>query len=96
MNEYTLGQSVKLQTAFLDEESSPINPITVRCTVRSPDGEKITYVAPDVTNPELGLFRLILQADLAGLWVYRWEGDSPDFDLYQRKENTFYVNHSSL
>lgn len=77
MGIYRRGQSVRLTCAFTDADGAPANPTTVTCTVESPAGTETTYTSastPAITNPSTGAFQLILTADQAGRWWYRWAG----------------------
>lgn len=74
MGIYNKGQSVRLMVAFTDAAGAAANPTTVTCKVEKPNGTETTYTTPTITNPETGIYQLIVVPDQMGGWRFRWEG----------------------
>lgn len=76
MNNYTLGQSPKLQATFRDDAGTLTDPTTVVFKVRTPGGVETTYTSADgVANDSPGVWSYQLAPlDEAGTWAYRVVG----------------------
>lgn len=88
---YTFGQQIALYAdTYTDENGDPVDPGTVKCLVQEPgeDGTEAIYeygVDPELTRISTGKYKLVITPDTAGLWRFRWEGDT------QAAEDTFEV-----
>jgi len=52
---------------------TPANPTTVTLRVRQPGGITTVYTGIQLANPATGVFELVVDVAVAGLWLYRWE-----------------------
>lgn len=68
------GQSRRYIATITDEDGNPINPLSVRFKVLSPDGSVVTAnLTPDST----GVFSGTSTFDAQGSWIIRFETESP-------------------
>lgn len=82
-NEYSSGTRVELTAAFTNNLGAPIDPTLVTFRYIDPDsGAIVTLVFgtdPEITNPEVGTYKLNLDVVSEGMWIWRAEGtDTPE------------------
>lgn len=70
---YKVGQTVLIKAYFRDVDENLVDPDTVTITVRAPDG---TLTNPPNTNPSVGEYHTAQLLDQAGIWRWRWEGQT--------------------
>lgn len=86
MNEYDVGDGVRMEVTFKDVEGAPVDPTVVACLVHAPDG---TEVAPAIVNEaDVGEFSAQVLASMPGTYRYRFTG-SGSVDVVE--EGRFYV-----
>ena len=71
INEYLIGQQIRLASTFSDSDGLNTNPTAVVLTVRAPDGTKTT---PAAINSATGHYYADITPTAAGEWHYRWAG----------------------
>lgn len=75
-NTYDVGDLVRVSTVFTDAIlEGAIDPDVVKLSVKTPDGDVVTYVYGTdaiVERDSLGNFHADLDVDQSGTWVYRW------------------------
>ena len=73
MNLYTKGQSVRVRGIFKNESGSLIDPTTVRCTWKCPNGAVVTKtynVDAAVIRESTGSYYADISADQEGIYYY--------------------------
>ena len=70
MATHDIGDKVTLQVTFTDSAGDPVDPTTVSCTVRSPNG---TLTAPS-TQGTAGVYTATVEPTTPGTWYYRFAG----------------------
>jgi hypothetical protein len=73
INVYDVGDRVRLSGSF-SINGVKTNPTLAQCRVMGPDGEPITYIAPDVVNDDVGDFHVDVSVNQGGRWYYKWIG----------------------
>ncbi len=71
MNEYLLGQTVRLNGRLLNELDQPIDATSVVCKVLGPTDAQSQNV--NVSTISTGVFYSLVTPDEAGVWRYRFE-----------------------
>jgi hypothetical protein len=97
MASYLLGQSIVLEATFTGaDDVTPADPDTVTLVVESPSGQLTTYQygQPGMTNPDVGLYRVVLQSDEVGHWRYSWSGQTDD--VRPTAEQSFWVHAGTV
>lgn len=74
MSDPIIGSTVTIQATFKDINGALVDPV-VTLTVNDPSGD-VTTPAP--TNPSVGVYQHELDLNEAGIWKWRWEGDSTE------------------
>ena len=97
-NSYDRGDLTRLSVTFTDplDGDMPINPTTVTCQVRAPDGTVTTYTYgedAEVVQDGAGKYHLDLLITASGAWHYRWAGTGA---CTAADEVTFRVRASSV
>ena len=75
MNSYLVGQTVVLSTTVRNVLNQLVNPTTVTCTVKRPDGTTTNVI---LDNPTVGNYEGNLTVTQNGMHYYRFEADEPD------------------
>lgn len=70
-NRYFVGQLVRASVIFTVADVAT-NPTTVTVSVRDPDG---TVTTPQAQPDSTGHYHVDINADTAGEWQYRFEGE---------------------
>lgn len=78
-NTYNIGTTVKCRAVFTDKDlGTPIDPTVVTFSTRKPDDS--VYSLPDndplIVRESVGIFFVLLLADLVGDWWYRFNGST--------------------
>lgn len=73
-----LGSVVPLDVAITDENSAPINPSTITCTITLPDD---TVETPSPANPSTGTYTVDYLPTLAGMHQVVWTTTGPALAL---------------
>lgn len=75
-NSYDLGDLVRVSAPFtLVSSGAAVDPTVVKCSVRDPSGNVVTYVYltdAALVRDSAGNYHLDVDADEAGTWCYRW------------------------
>lgn len=77
MNEYLLGQTVRVKTATpFSVDGVATDPTTITLRIEDPAGAEsvYTYGAAQVQRAGVGDYYKEITVTLAGLWAQRWEG----------------------
>lgn len=74
---FLVGDTVKLTNTF-KVSGTATDPTSVTLTVTDPSGNDTT---PSPTNSATGVYTYDLAVDEAGVWIVKWEGDSPAADV---------------
>ena len=77
MNDYNVGDQVRLTATFTDSVGAVADPTTVTCLVRRryqyPTVTTTTYTYPaTVTKSGTGVYYVDVTPDTEGIWDYRW------------------------
>jgi hypothetical protein len=95
-NTYKLGTSVRARVVFRDVDGELIDPATVVCMVKKPDGAETSYtygVDAGVVRDEAAVYHFWIATPDAGTYAYRWKGiDAVEVD----NEDTFEVDESAF
>lgn len=86
-----VGSVVEKEATFRDTDGNLANPTTVTATVKKPDA---TTAAGTVNNVSTGQYDVLFDADQAGLWFYRINGEGNNTDTIF--EGSFCVKASSV
>lgn len=81
---YDIGDRVNLQVTLTDTEGEVLDPDDVICTVRAPGG---TESAPEVSNPEPGVYTATVEPDASGTWYYRFAGTDGSGNLVAQEKD---------
>lgn len=95
MNTYDIADLVTVTVAFTQEDGTFVDPATVICRVRVPDGtvHVYTYLTDtELIRDSLGHFHVDINATAAGAYYYRWEGTGAQ----AAGEQKFYVRPSKF
>ena len=65
------GTEITMTGTFKNSAGVLTDPTTVVVTVRSPAG---TTTTPSVGHPSTGVYTAVATLDLAGEWIYRFDG----------------------
>ena len=68
---------MELQATFTDKNGAPVDPGTVKVTVKRPSGAEttLTYLTDQpVTKVSTGVYTYAINLDQSGIWYYRWQG----------------------
>ncbi len=77
-NTYDVGDRVRVSASFADEVAAPSDPSPVRLLYRDPAGAVTTLVYgtdSELVRDGVGAYHADLDADAAGTWHYRAEGE---------------------
>ena len=91
---YDIGDLVRLEGTFTDDEDSPLDPPTVRALIRASDGTLTTLVHgtdAEVRNDSVGYYYVDFTIDVAGMWAGRIESTG----LAKSSEETFFLCQKS-
>lgn len=95
-NTYKLGNSVRARVVFRDVDGDLMDPATVVCMVKIPDGTEASYtygVDVGVVREEEAIYHFWIPTPAAGTYAYRWKGiDAVEVD----NEDTFEVDESAF
>ncbi len=78
-NIYDIGDRVRVSASFSDEGAAPSDPSPVRLRYRDPAGTVTTLVYGTdsaLVRDGVGAYHADLDADAAGTWYYRAEGEA--------------------
>lgn len=96
-NTYDYGDVVRLTGTFKNQSDIYVDPGEVRCKIKDPLGNVVTYVhGVDSEVEKLGVGQYAVQVDatIEGRWVYRWEGltsnKGADETVFQVRNSNFY------
>jgi hypothetical protein len=92
-NAYDVGDLVRITGTFRNLEGDLESPSDVVAKVLDPLGVQATFGGGDVIEEGEGVFYMDLEADLTGLWTYRFEGAGT---LISTDEASFYVERSAF
>lgn len=73
MQTFTTGNTVRATVTFTSD-GDPVDPGTVTGTVKDPDGTTTVYTYgsdSELTRSSAGVYRLLIPADIDGLWRVR-------------------------
>lgn len=90
INEYLIGQRVRISAAFTDADGDPADPTTVVLTIKTPAGVTSTL---STTNDTAGSYHSDTTPDAVGQWWYRWVGTGT---VVAAAEGTFLVTPSKV
>lgn len=93
MNDYHVGDVVRLTGAFTNAAGTATNPTTVVVTVRRRDGQTWTYSGGSVSNPATGTFYADHTVTHEGVYDYRIVGTGAVVAAF---EGTFRVPDSQF
>jgi uncharacterized protein YfaS (alpha-2-macroglobulin family) len=74
MSTHDLGDVLRINAIFADDDGEPIDPTTVKADVTDPNGTETTYtysVDAEFTQTAVGEYQLEIELDAAGPWYYR-------------------------
>lgn len=71
MNVFDIGDQVRLGATFTNLAGTLLNPTTVACVARKPDGSTTTLTA---VNESTGVYHADVLVDQSGTWNARWAG----------------------
>lgn len=66
---YPLGALIELEFEIRDETGVLMNTPNPIIAVKSPSDVETVYAPPDVTNPSIGIIRVVIIGDEDGKWV---------------------------
>lgn len=92
MNNYMVGQLIRLTGVFKNASNVAADPDTVACKVRNPAGT-ITSHSPTKSSTGNYYYDLTIPADGEGEWRYRFEGTGA---ITAADEDAFFVRDSSF
>ena len=75
MNNYQVGDLVRVSASFTDASGNAVDPDTVYCDITAPDGTKTTYTYgtdAEVVRDSAGNYHLDVDVTAAGRWCYAW------------------------
>ncbi len=74
--QYLIGSEIRLELKVTKASTgAPITPDAATLTLQPPAGDARVYVYPgDITLDAAGNLSYLLLGDVAGAWLYRWEG----------------------
>lgn len=75
INEYWKGQAVKVSASFTDEDGEAVDPDVVKLSYTNPSGDTVTLEYgedEELFTTAAGHYEVIIDADEAGRWYYRW------------------------
>ena len=93
MNIYDIGNVVNLTADFTTSEGIPIDPSTVALKVLPPGGTIQTYTGAQLTKVSTGVYTYGVLGNVAGIWLYRWEGSG---NITAASDSSFKIVASSL
>lgn len=76
-NKYDIGDQVRIEVVFTDEDGAGADPSVIVCKYRRPNGNTTTLEYGDgegVTRDSEGSYYVDVVTDMPGVWAYRWEG----------------------
>lgn len=71
MTVYVVQTRIRTRATFADLTGAAVNPTTVVCTVKAPDG---TTSTPSVTRTATGIYVADVTLSSAGSWRIAWQG----------------------
>lgn len=71
----TVGETRVISVTFRLTDGTLVDPSNVLLTVRAPDGTETT---PAPSNPSVGVYEHELTFDEAGIWRWRWSGETTE------------------
>lgn len=91
MDSYAPGNTILLEGTITDTTSGlKVDPTTVTCVVRPPNGPVIN---PAVTRKGLGEYSAEVNASVPGIWAYRFVGTGASATA---QEGAFFVRVSTV
>lgn len=70
-----VGETRTVTATFRLSDGTLIDPSAVAFTVQDPSG---VQTSPAVTNTSVGVYAATINFDEAGIWYWRWEGDTAE------------------
>lgn len=93
---YDIGDRVKLEATFADDDGSAVDPDAVHFGIRYPDGASTTYqylVDGLLQRQELGFYSIELPVTMSGKHRYRWVATGPGGSV---EEGYFWANLNAM
>ncbi len=87
-----IGGTIEKQVTFRDTNGDLADPTVVNGNAKNPDG--VSVVASSILNPSVGVYDVLYNGNVAGLWYYRIEGEGGGVDAVI--EGSFCVRESSV
>ena len=75
--QYDIGDVVEVQGTFTDKNGAPVDPGTVKVTIKKPSGTEttLTYLIDQpVARVSAGIYAYSTNVDQSGIWYYCWQG----------------------
>jgi len=92
-NKYEVGDLVRITGTFTNAAGANVDPTIVRGKYKDPSGNAATESSP--TNSAVGVYYFDIDVDEAGIWYYRFEGESAAPASTAQGANESYFNVSS-
>lgn len=95
-NKYQVGDAVRVNGEFRDQNNTLIDPPVLRFKFKKPDGTITTYVYgtdAQVVRVSTGIYFVLVDSNTYGDWKYRWEteGAGGALDSKSAEENYYSV-----
>jgi hypothetical protein len=75
MNDYEIGDQIRLTAVFTDANGAAADPTTVTCSIRRTAGDSWSFAYPgSVTKSATGTFSCDWTCSNDGIYEYRWAG----------------------
>lgn len=77
MDQFNLGDLVRISVRFWDETDAPFDPEMVAFKIRGQEdtiGREYPPGNPEIQHPEYGHYYVDFVPDHAGIWSYEWTG----------------------
>ena len=74
-NVYQLGDLIRSEVQFFDDNGDPMDPQTINFSIRKPNGQLITFVFgtdPEIVKDAPGVYHCDADIDVTGRWFHRW------------------------
>ena len=90
MNEYTIGNTVKCNVTWKDDDNQAYDPTHVTLFIAGPRGgtQRFRYGAPDgrIVRATTGEYFFRAEPHSPGVWTQRWVANGPDVNQVVEKQ----------
>lgn len=93
LNTYDIGNLITTNVKFTTSAGVPADPTTVTLKVQPPGIPAVSYTGSELTKNAVGDYSYEINANIAGVWSYRWIGEGA---IVAAQDSAFKIISSNL